>query len=314
MVALTVLLPVRNGERWLDAAIASVRAQTFGDFELMVIDDGSTDGTARIASRHAAEDGRVAVVSNTSSGLVSALNIGLAKARAPLIARLDADDVALPQRFERQMARMAAEADLLVLGTGYFRIDAEGRRTGTVTPPVEPADLAQALKRVNAIAHPTVMMRRDAIEAAGGYREAYWRAEDYDLWLRLAERGRLANLPEPLIEYRIGHVPFRPEAFSRQVLSEMAARAAAALRRSGQADPTGAWSVLDAAKLGALGIDARAIARETARRSLHAARQSRKLGDAAGFRAALDLADAQPRSGFREKLRYALRRARANLG
>lgn len=313
VIALTVILPVRNGERWLDAAIASIRAQTFGDFELLVIDDGSSDRTASIATRHAAEDPRVVLVRNPASGLVSALNFGLEKARAPLVARMDADDIALPQRFERQVARMRAEPDLSVLGTGYFRIDAEGGRTGSVVPPVEPVDVARALDRVNAIAHPTVVMRRDAVEAAGGYREAYLRAEDYDLWLRLAERGKLANLSDPLIEYRIGHVPFRAEVFSRQVLSEITARAAAGLRRSGKPDPTGDWREIDAERLRTLGVEASVVAREISRRALQAARQSRKLGDVASFRAALCLADAQPRTGPREKLRYALRRAKVSL-
>jgi len=313
MVALTVLLPVRDGERWLDAAIASIRGQTFGDFELLLIDDGSTDGTAGIIARHAAEDSRLVPLANPGSGLVSGLNFGMSRARAPLIARMDADDIALPQKFELQVARMAAEPDLLVLGTGYFRVDGEGRRTGTVVPPVEPAELAQALQRVNAIAHPTVVMRRKTVEAAGGYREAYVRAEDYDLWLRLAERGKLANLPEPLIEYRIGHVPFRAKIFSRQVLSEIAARAAARLRRAGRPDPTGAWGDIDHAALASIGVDREAVAAELARRALQTARHCRKQGDEDGFRLALRLADMQPRSGLRQRLRHLLRRTKVFL-
>jgi glycosyltransferase involved in cell wall biosynthesis len=313
MVALTVLLPVRNGERWLDAAIASISGQTFGDFELLVIDDGSTDGTAGIIARHAAEDSRLVPLTNPGSGLVAGLNFGISRAQAPFIARMDADDIALPARFERQVERMTSEPDLLVLGTGYFRIDAEGRRTGTVVPPAEPAEIAQALQRVNAIAHPTVVMRRDAVVAAGGYREAYVRAEDYDLWLRLAEHGKLANLPDPLIEYRIGHVPLRAGTFARQVLSEIAARAAAGLRRSGKPDPTGAWNDIGQDALASIGVDQQAVATETARRALQMARHSRKQGDRDGFRLALRLADMQPRSNLSASLRYLLRRAKVFL-
>jgi glycosyltransferase involved in cell wall biosynthesis len=313
VTGLAVLLPVKNGERWLDAAIASIRAQTFTDFELLAIDDGSTDGTAAIIARHASEDSRVLPLANPKRGLVSGLNFGLSRAQAPLVARMDADDIALPTRFERQVARMSAEPDLLVLGTGYFRIDAEGKRTGTVVPPLEPADVAQALQRVNAIAHPTVMMRRDAVVAAGGYREAYLRAEDYDLWLRLAERGKLANLPEPLIEYRLGHVPFRAATFSRQVLSEIAARATANLRHSGRPDPTGEWPDIDADALASIGIDRRALAAEMSRRALQMARRSRKQGDADSMRVALRLADMQPRPAPGERLRYLLRRLKVFL-
>jgi hypothetical protein len=149
--------------------------------------------------------------------------------------------------------------------------------------------------------------------AAGGYREAYLRAEDYDLWLRLAEHGKLANLPDPLIEYRLGHVPFRAATFARQVLSEITARAAANLRRSGRPDPTGEWPDIDADRLSLIGIDRQALAAEMSRRALQMARHSRKRGDEDSFRLALRLADIQPRSGPGEKLLYLLRRAKVFL-
>jgi len=312
MVALTVLLPVRDGEATLDAAISSIRRQSFRDFELLVLDDGSRDASPDIAARHAAEDPRVRLLANPASGIVAALNFGIESAQAPLVARMDADDIALPERFERQLARLAAEPELLVLGTATIRIDAQGRRLSVATPPVDPAELARVLERVNAIAHPTVVMRKAALQAVGSYRRAYLRAEDYDLWLRLAERGKLSNLAEPLLEYRIGG-PFRPQAFARQVLSEMAARAAAKLRRSGGTDPTGAWDDIDADGLAALGIGKEAVAAEIARRALQMARQFRKLGDGEGYRAALQLADAQPRPGIAGVAGYALRRLKARL-
>ena len=312
MVALTVLLPVRDGEATLDAAISSIRRQSFRDFELLVLDDGSRDASPDIATRHAAEDPRVRLLANPASGIVAALNFGIESAQAPLVARMDADDIALPERFERQLARLAAEPELLVLGTATIRIDAQGRRLSVATPPVDPAELARVLERVNAIAHPTVVMRKAALQAVGSYRRAYLRAEDYDLWLRLAERGKLSNLAEPLLEYRIGG-PFRPQAFARQVLSEMAARAAAKLRRSGGTDPTGAWDDIDADGLAALGIGKEAVAAEIARRALQMTRQFRKLGDGEGYRAALQLADAQPRPGIAGVAGYALRRLKARL-
>ncbi|MGE3306516.1 MAG: glycosyltransferase family 2 protein [Rhizobiaceae bacterium] len=312
MAALSVILPVRDGEKYIDAAIASIRAQTFGDFELLVIDDGSRDGTAAIVERHAAADPRIRLLPNGGAGgLVSALNFALSQAQAPLIARMDADDIAMPDRFERQMARMLAEPDLQVLGGGYIEIDGDGREGPAVTPPQTHDEIVRVLQRVNCIAHPTVLMRRPALEAVGGYREAYVRAEDYDLWLRLAEHGRLGNLPEPLIRYRSGHVPFRAKTFGRQVMSEIAARAAARLRASGRPDPTGGWHNIDAEALASLGVDAGALASEMTRRALQMARNSRKAGDLDSFRTALRVADMQPRHGLGERLRYLLRRTKA---
>jgi hypothetical protein len=312
MVALSVVLPVLNGEASLDEALSSISRQSFGDFELLVVDDGSSDGSAAIAGRHAAADPRVKLLGNPGKGLVAALNHGVQEARADLIARMDADDVALPGRFERQMARMLGEPDLLVLGTATIRVDENGKELEVVTPPVEPTEVSRVLDRVNPIAHPTVIMRRAAVAAVGGYRRAYVRAEDYDLWLRLAERGRLANLAEPLLRYRIGS-GFRPELFARQVLSEVAARAAAGLRRSGRTDPTGEWDDIDGGRLAELGIDRWFISREMARRALQMARLFRKLGDTESFGAAIRLADEQPRRGISEAVRYAVRRAKAHL-
>jgi hypothetical protein len=210
------------------------------------------------------------------------------------------------------MERMAAEPDLLVLGTATVRIDAEGRQLEQVTPPSDPAEISRVLERVNAIAHPTVVMRRDAVESVGGYRRAYLRAEDYDLWLRLAERGKLANLTEPLLEYRITG-RFRPQLFARQVLSEMAARAAAALRRSGRPDPTGHWGDITPADLPGLGIEPEHFAREITRRALQMARHLRKLDDRKGFRDAMRLASEQPRKGIGARADYVVRRAKVYL-
>ena len=312
MVALSVVLPVFNGEASLDEAISSITGQSFRDFELLVVDDGSSDGSAAIAGRHAANDPRVKLLSNPGKGLVAALNHGIEQASADLIARMDGDDVALPLRFERQVTRMAGEPDLLVLGTATIRIDENGKELEVAMPPADPAEVSRVLDRVNPIAHPTVVMRRAAVRAVGGYRKAYLRAEDYDLWLRLAEIGKLANLTEPLLRYRIGG-GFRPELFARQVLSEIAARAAAGLRRSERNDPTGEWDDIDAARLPMLGVDTSFVGHETARRALHMARLFRKLRDSESFRAAVRLADEQPRRGFKDTVRYAIRRAKVHL-
>ena len=121
MVALTVILPVRDAEPYLDAAVDSIRQQTFADFELLIIDDASSDGSVDTASRHAKQDPRIHVLANTGRGLVAALNFGIERARAPLIARMDADDIAMPTRFDLQVAHMTDDPGLAVLGTGWIR-------------------------------------------------------------------------------------------------------------------------------------------------------------------------------------------------
>ena len=162
------------------------------------------------------------------------------------------------------------------------------------------------------MAHPSVMMRRDVVEAVGGYRPAYVRAEDYDLWCRVAEVSRLANLAQPLLKYRVV-AGFRPKLFSCQVKSEIAVRAAAALRRAGQCDPTGEWREMDSAGLALLGIDNDSVSREIARRSLQMARELLKLGDRDGAHAALHLADEQPCHSLAEAVAYRIRRTRVFL-
>lgn len=199
---LSVLMPVRNGGSYLDEAVASIRGQTFGDFEFIVIDDGSTDGSAALLARHAAEDGRIRVLAATGDGIVDALNQALAAARGDLLARMDADDIAEPGRLARQAAEMEARPELVLLGTGATEINARGSAVGTISPETDPARLVELLRKRSPFLHPTVVMRRGAVEAAGGYRRPFALAEDYDLWIRLAREGVVANLPDALLRLR----------------------------------------------------------------------------------------------------------------
>ena len=199
---LSVVMPVRNGGDYLDAALASIRRQTFADIEIVVVDDRSTDGTATLLARHAAEDGRIRVVSATGAGIVDALNQGLAETRADLVARMDADDISEPDRLARQVAEMDARPELVLLGTGAVVIDARGRVGEVVAVETDPARLAERLRLENPFLHPTVVMRRGAVAAAGGYRRQLALAEDYDLWTRLARQGAVANLADPLHRLR----------------------------------------------------------------------------------------------------------------
>ncbi len=204
MPALSVILAVHNTERYVASAVKSILAQTFRDFELILIDDGSTDRSAAICKALAASDARIRLISQANKGLTKSLNEGIALATAPLIARMDADDLSLTDRFEKQVAYLNAHPECICLGSRVTLID-------EYDSPIRESDHkltheeidAELLKGIGwAIVHPAAMMRADALRAVGGYDESYRTAQDLDLFLRLAEHGKLANLPESLVQYR----------------------------------------------------------------------------------------------------------------
>lgn len=201
----SVLMPVYNAAPYLAEAVNSILGQTFRAFELIAVDDGSTDGSLGILRRFAAEDPRVRLVCCPHAGIVGALNDGLAMARADLLARMDADDVALPERLARQVAYMRAHPECVLLGTALQVMDPDGEPICHLwcrTSHEELAALPFQIREANMF-HNAVMMRTAVLREVGGYRKAFEWAEDFDLWLRLAERGRLANLNEALVKYRL---------------------------------------------------------------------------------------------------------------
>ena len=237
----SVLMAVHDGAPWVKDAVASVLAQTLADLELIVLDDGSTDATPALLSGVA--DQRLRVERRPRGGLTRSLNAALGLARAPIVARLDADDVALPERLERQVAFLDAHPDVGVLGSAAREVDAEGREVRVVRPPSDDAALRRALIRSNPMVHSTVAMRRHAVEAVGGYDERFAVAQDYDLWMRLAGVTRLANLAEPLVVRRL--LP------GRISVARDAARLRAEARARWRAVRAGgypAWCVLFAAR------------------------------------------------------------------
>ncbi len=199
--AVSVLMGVWNGAPRVREAIESVLAQTMGDLELVVVDDGSTDATASILGSF--DDARVRVTRQSRGGLTSALRSALDLARAPLLARLDADDVALSERLERQRDFLERHPEVGLLGTAAREVDAAGREIGVVRPPTEDAVLRCALIRHNPFVHSSIMMRRTALEQAGGYDPSFPVAQDYDLWMRMSRVTRMANLPEALVVRRL---------------------------------------------------------------------------------------------------------------
>ena len=204
-VAVSVLLPARDAAATIDAAIESVLAQTFGDFELLALDDGSRDETRARLDAWARRDGRVRVWSTGGVGLVGALNEGLSKARGALVARMDADDVSLPDRFRRSIERLHDDASLAGVGTGVEIVRADrppspalvayGKWLSSLTTPER---LFADRLIESPLCHPSVTLRRAAVERVGGWRDGPF-PEDWDLWLRLLESGeRLVCLPQVL--------------------------------------------------------------------------------------------------------------------
>jgi glycosyltransferase involved in cell wall biosynthesis len=218
----SVVMAVYNGERHLAAAIDSILAQTHRNFELIVVDDGSTDRSFEIASSKA--DARVRIVRLAPNrGLSAALNEGVRAAAAPLTARQDADDLAEPSRLARQIAFMGAHPAVALLGTQAMAIAEDGHATGVVRRPVGRDSIRWFSVFDNPFIHTSVMFRTAVVLAAGGYDAAYDPfSQDYDLWCRIAQHHDVANLEEALVRYRvsdtsiIGAVGDHPSDYSRR--------------------------------------------------------------------------------------------------
>ena len=195
----SVLMPVYNGERYLRAAVDSILAQTLGDFELLIVDDGSTDASVDIL--HSYQDARIRIVHNeTNLGITAALNRGLAEVTGDYVARMDCDDMALPHRLEKQWRLLQDHPDIGLCGTRHGYI---GGGKAPIPAETEDAHLRMALVFENPFCHGTVMFRRELVAEQGlRYDPDYRHAEDYEFWIRCARHARLANLPETLVLYR----------------------------------------------------------------------------------------------------------------
>lgn len=231
-------MPVRNAARWLGNAIKSVQDQTFRDFELIVIDDGSDDKSPRIIDERFRSDPRIIAIRQDRLGLVAALNSGLVASRGQFIARLDADDLAKPQRLERQNEYLENHPEIGLLGSWAEKINEQGLIVGTLRPPADSRELSSLLARTNPFLHSSIMMRKTILEAAGAYRAAFDGAEDYDLWMRMSEIAGIANLPDYLLQYRVHPDSVTHTHRVRQLFSARLARQAAEARRNSGRDPT----------------------------------------------------------------------------
>jgi glycosyltransferase involved in cell wall biosynthesis len=200
----SVVMAVYNAERYIAQAVESILAQTFTDFEFLIIDDGSTDRSPDLLHAYAAQDGRIRLIHQPNRGVSKTRNQLLHSARGELIAVMDADDIALPDRLAKQVEFLCCHPDVVCVGGAHDVIDNRGRLLTCLHLPEQDAEIQQAaLAGHGSICHPAALMRRSAMLAVGGYDETLRSAHDLDLWLKLGEIGRLANLAEPVLRYRI---------------------------------------------------------------------------------------------------------------
>ncbi len=214
---ISVLLPVYNCPRYVGGAIESILAQTFADFEFLIIDDGSTDQTPEVLKKYT--DPRIRIIRHENRGLAGTLNVGIKLARGKYIARQDQDDTSLPDRLAKQLSYMEEHPDCGLLGTWAQIMDGDTLVERYHRHPSDPCDIRYQLLFNNPFVHSSVMLRKSVLDAAGGYSTDPERQppEDYELWSRLVRGARAANLPEVLLYYRetpgsmsrVGPSPFR---------------------------------------------------------------------------------------------------------
>ncbi|WP_262964758.1 glycosyltransferase family 2 protein [Methylobacter psychrophilus] len=199
---ITVLLPVYNGEEFVEQAILSILAQTFTDFELLVINDGSTDKTVEILAQ--CNDPRIRLIHQENMGLATTLNYGISLAQGRYIARQDHDDLSLPTRLEKQWEYMENNPDCALLGTCAEIWVSDIKQDRRHDHPTEYGPILFALLFDNPFVHSSIMMRHHNIKCVGGYSSdpLCCPPEDYELWSRLARRFKVANLSERLVIYR----------------------------------------------------------------------------------------------------------------
>jgi hypothetical protein len=275
----SVVMSVFNGERFLREAVDSILRQSFCDFEFIIIDDGSTDESGSILDHYQTRDPRVRVYHQENKGLIESLNRGCGLARGKYIARIDADDIALDDRLMRQIERMEKHRNLGLLGGATEWIDATGKSLGIHRYPCENQMIKLALADDCPVCHPTAFIRREVFLSVGGYRPVVVDAEDYDLWLRIADRFDIANLQAVVLKYRIhpGQVSVRKR--EQEGLSTLAARVAALSRMKGNPDPLNSIAEITPEFLEGLGVSEAAQGAALARQWLACIRNMCKVDE-----------------------------------
>ena len=229
-----------NASTYVVEAIESILCQTFTNFEFIIIDDGSADNTLNIIKRYAAKDNRIVVIAKENTGLTDSLNLGILKSRGEFIARLDADDVSLPERLQEQVAFFDRFPNIVLLGTDIIEVDHKGGIVKVNSYPSRHHDLFNNLcRRKKFFTHSSVMFRLAAFKQIGKYNPRLLLAEDCDLWLRFAEQGKIACLNIPLVKIRKHDVNIsNSKGGKTQLLYALTATVSHYLRANGIPDPS----------------------------------------------------------------------------
>ncbi len=250
----SVVLVVRDVEHFLSESIESILGQTFSDFELIIVDFGSTDRSKTIASTHAAKDSRIGLHEIPNCGLAEARNAGCSLAKGRYIAIMDADDVSAPDRLRREVAYMDEHPEVGLLGGATEWIDASGRPLYIDHPPTENHEIKSALLTRCPFWQSSVLVTKEAFTLVGGYRAVFAQAEDYDLWLRISEHYQCANLKEIVLKYRIHPFQLTLRKQTEQTLCKLAARTSASFRRDRKPDPLDSCPEITPELLSGLGV------------------------------------------------------------
>jgi glycosyltransferase involved in cell wall biosynthesis len=201
---ISVVMPAYNAQKYIRRAVESILHQTFKRFEFIIINDASTDKTLQIIKLLSKKDSRIKIVNNdTRLNIATSLNRGISFARSNIIARMDADDIAVPHRLERQYDCITKSENIAVAGADILIIDTSGNHIATRRYPESSGELKKCLLRYSPFAHPVVMFKKNFFDEAGKYNPKYSPTEDLDLWFRLGRKYEFVSVPEQLLKYRV---------------------------------------------------------------------------------------------------------------
>lgn len=201
---ISVIMPAHNASKHISIAIESILSQTFKNFEFLIVNDNSSDKTARIVRKYARKDPRIRLFNNSKRlDIAGSLNKGIENAKSDIIARMDADDISYPQRFELQYKLIQKSKRIAAVGANIILIDSSENVVGLRNYPQTSDKLKKCLFKYSPFAHPVVMFRKDIFEKVGKYNPKYSPTEDLDLWFRLGKENEFRSIPRPLLKYRL---------------------------------------------------------------------------------------------------------------